>query len=49
MFINGGLAKINPGMSLRTKEYYEAINKNKVDLHRLMWKDEGDTSEKNKF
>lgn len=49
MSFDGGLAKISYGMSSHTKEYREVINKNEVDLHRLIRKDYGEPSEKSKL
>lgn len=29
-----------------TEKYFEVVNKNEIGLYRLLWKDEGDISEK---
>lgn len=44
MSFNGGLAKINYDMSSYTKEYCDVLNKNEVDLHRLICRDYRDTT-----
>lgn len=37
---------LKQSISLHTKENYGVINKNEVDFHNLIQKDEGDVSEK---